>query len=285
MAGPNDHKRRREEAKRKASLPIQRKKIKKQREYHSSSEDSDGSHEVGAQDFKAVNFLDSDDDNVNIHNAAVDDGQSSLDASDDCEWESEEQSEGSDADSEADGTATGGATQRKPKSKRNDPNAFSTSITKILGTKLSSTRRSDPVLSRSATALEAAKSAEESALESKARRKIREQKKQAKEKGRVRDVLVGTVDPLTGEPEATISEILADEKRLRKIATRGVVKMFNAIRQAQVGAQQAERQNKKQKVLGQGAREEKVAEMSKEAFLDLIAKGGGGLSKRPLQEA
>jgi hypothetical protein len=179
----------------------------------------------------------------------------------------------------------GANTNKRKKSKRNDPNAFATSLSKILSTKLSTSKRSDPVLARSAAAHEASKAAVDNALESKARKQLREQKKRAFEKGRVKDVLVATTNDTTGELETSTSEIMETERRLRKVAQRGVVKLFNAVRAAQVKAVEAEKGTRKEGVIGMKKREEKVNEMSKKGFLELIASGGGGLKKGALEEA
>ena len=68
--------------------------------------------------------------------------------------------------------------------------------------------------------------------------------------------------------------ILEEEKRLKKTAQRGVIKLFNAVRAAQVKAEQGERQQKEQNVVGMQKREERVNELSKEGFLDLLSRGG-----------
>ncbi|KAL0943222.1 DUF1665 domain protein [Colletotrichum truncatum] len=251
------------------------------------------------QDFDAVNLLDSDDDD--ILNAAVDDGAPSDD--DDSMSSGDERpaakkkaskaakttkpkksrdapvgTDESESDSEAEENADGAP--HKSKSKRNDPAAFSTSISKILSTKLSNAKRADPVLARSAEAHEAAKAAVDKALEAKAKKQMRQQKKEAQEKGRVRNVLIA--------PEAedtSTGEMLESERRLRKVAQRGVVKLFNAVRAAQVKAVEAEKKARKDGVVGVVRREEKINEMSKKGFLDLIASGGGGLKKGALEEA
>ncbi|KAL7945618.1 Rrp15p domain-containing protein [Trichoderma barbatum] len=280
---------------------------KKQRKAQAYNSDSENEEE---QTFDAVNLLDSDDD---IHNAPADDvadaeenDSSSSDeeapvvkksnvkkskskskepeqdpeAEQEEEDEAEEQSESEDDDDDMD-LDVGAA---KTRSKRNDPSAFATSLSKILSTKLSASKRSDPVLSRSAAAHEASKVAVDIALEAKARRKLKEQKRVALEKGRIKDILVATVDE-SGEPEMATSEILAIEKTLRKTAQRGVIRMFNAVRASQVQAAEAERAVRKDGVIGSKTRDEKVNEMSKKGFLDLIASGGGGLKKGPLEEA
>ncbi|KAI6379805.1 hypothetical protein MCOR25_001937 [Pyricularia grisea] len=286
-----------------------RKKPRKGREYHSSdSEDGDDGGADG-QSFAPVNLLDSDEED--IHNLAADDGQSSGtdDSSDDeastsrqtkkkptaktakptktkqksrqstkdsSEDDDEEEEDDDEDDDSSDDDAIDGQPQRK-QSKRNDPTAFATSMSKILSTKLSTSRRADPVLSRSAAAHEAARLAVDSALEAKAHRKMAEQRRAALEKGRVKDVLISQ--------EGQTAEMQAAEKRLRKTAQRGVIKLFNAIRAAQVKAADAERAVRSEGVIGMGKREQKVAEMSKKGFLDLIAGGGGGLNKAPLEEA
>ncbi|KAK4152484.1 Rrp15p-domain-containing protein [Chaetomidium leptoderma] len=183
-----------------------------------------------------------------------------------------------------------------PKSKRNDPAAFATSISKMLSSKLPTSRRADPIVARSAAAADQSRQAIDAALEGKARKRLREQKRLALEKGRVRDVLVAsttrTLNVVTGEIEEvpedgaeTTGQLMAAEKRLRKVAQRGVVKLFNAVRAAQVKATEAERAAKKEGVVGVKRKGEKVTEMSRKGFLDLIASGGGGLKKGGLEEA
>lgn len=221
-----------------------------------------------------------------------------------------EDDEDSDADSDSDAAShsdasstrqQGGAGKKASKSKRNDPTAFATSISKMLSSKVPTSRRADPIVARSAAAAERARQAADSALEAKARRRLREQKRLAMEKGRVRDVLVAsktrTLDLATGEivevPDEetrpgeprTTEEILAAERRLRKTAQRGVVKLFNAVRAAQVKAAEAERAARREGVIGVKRKEEKVAEMSRKGFLDLIANSGGGLKKGGVEEA
>ncbi|KAH7318420.1 Rrp15p-domain-containing protein [Stachybotrys elegans] len=282
------------------------KKQKRKQQYHSESEDD-------AQDFDAVNLLDSDDDD--IHNARVEDLSDQNDASSDAsssdgeqvaqekttkqpkgkklkdddspaedEDDSEEDNEDEDEDMEYD-EADGEPSNKKTKSKRNDPTAFATSLSKILSTKLSSSRRADPVLARNADAQESSRAAVDAALEAKAKKQLRDQKRKALEKGRVKDVLVATTNHTTGEVETSTATIMETERRLRKVAQRGVVRLFNAVRAAQVKAVEAEKNTKKQGVIGISRREEKVNEMSKKGFLELIASGGGGLKKGALEEA
>lgn len=120
-------------------------------------------------------------------------------------------------------------------------------------------------------------------MEAKAKRKLKEEKKSSLEKGRVRDVLLGTDAPKTGAEGvgregkgAGVGESVGDmqeqEKRLRKTAQRGVVKLFNAVRAAQVKGEEAARERRGG---GRQAREERIKEMGREGFLELVAGGGG----------
>lgn len=266
-----------------------KKSFKKQMDYNS---DSSGEEQQAGQDFKAVSLQDSDDDD-----AAIEEEVNAMEAV------SEEQDEdrvapesdsevtdasGSDSEDESDSD-----TQSNPnlirKRKRNDPEAFATSMSKILGSKLSSSKRDDPVLSRSVTALQASKEIVDQALDKKARAKLREEKRAALEKGRVKDVLgVSTAfdsERLEGKPTPTVAETMELEKRLRKTAQRGVVKLFNAVRAAQIKGEEAAREARSKGLVGYARREEKVNEMSKQGFLELIGGGKTGHKVPLIEEA
>ncbi len=154
--------------------------------------------------------------------------------------------------------------------KRDDPDVFANSLSKILNSKLTTSKRADPVLARSRAATEANQELADARLEAKARQKLRDEKKALLEKGRVKDVLGVERDGADGSS----AEVLELERRLKKTAQRGVVKLFNAVRAAQVKGEQAAQEAKKEGVIGAKEREAKVNEMSKKGFLDLIAGGG-----------
>ncbi|KAK4137767.1 Rrp15p-domain-containing protein [Trichocladium antarcticum] len=302
--------------------------------YHSSSDESDNSADEAEGEPIPANLLDSD--NEDLDNVLVDDGASSANSDPDSDSLSESEptskqsaktkpqpdssddptrrkfvakdapdSDGdsnsnSDSDSDmsmsgSDGAPRSGANSRH-KSKRNDPAAFATSISKMLASKLPVSKRADPIVARSTFAAERSRQAVDAQLEAKARKRLREQKRLAMEKGRVRDVLVAsttrTLNVATGEIEevpdegaGSTGQLMAAERRLRKVAQRGVVKLFNAVRAAQVKASEAERAARKEGIVGVKRKEEKVNEMSRKGFLDLIANSGGGLKKGGLEEA
>ncbi|KIW29347.1 uncharacterized protein PV07_05166 [Cladophialophora immunda] len=247
-----------------------KKRFRKQLEYHSSS-DEDEQEEQG---FAPVNLDESDEEQRPPNTPkpqrkkpppAVAEDEPDVQMEDKDEEEDEDTNSEEAATSDEDSTEEdlNEADRRKHISKRNDPEAFSTSISKILSTKLSQSARKDPVLSRSKEAAETSVSLANDRLEKKAKAKLRSDRKEELERGRVKDVL--------GLSSGQAGEVAEEEKKLRKIAQRGVVKLFNAVRAAQVKAEQVAKEERKKGTIGMANREEKVNEMSKQGFLDLIA--------------
>ncbi|ELR03611.1 hypothetical protein VC83_09326 [Pseudogymnoascus destructans] len=273
------------------------KKFKKQTDYDSGS--GDDSETGDKQDFAAVNLADSDEEEesapvkLSTHVAADSDNEEENDEPNLDEASASDVTDASNSDSDSDADMSDADTNPnnvKIRNKRNDPDAFATSMSKILGSKLSTSKRSDPVLSRSVNALQASKEITDQALEKKAKQKLREEKRQAMDKGRVKDVLGASTafdaaNKEEGEPIATVQQIMEEEKRLRKTAQRGVVRMFNAVRSAQIKGEQAAKYARQKGLVGHGRREEKVNEMSKQGFLALIAGGSGGLPTGGIEEA
>ncbi|KAL1974751.1 hypothetical protein VTN31DRAFT_4955 [Thermomyces dupontii] len=248
------------------------KKIKKQIEYHSSSDDDES-----ADNFAPVNLMDSDEQgqsqdagdaktkpskgqsNKEKPEPKMSDGESSEDDHDDEDGDAS--SEPDSSDDEHDGQENKGqATRRIPK--RNDPTAFSTSISKILSTKLPASARTDPVLARSKAAAQTSAEIANEKLEQKARAKLRAEKKEEMDRGRIKDVL--------GIERGVAGETAEEEKRLRKIAQRGVIKLFNAVRAAQVRGEEAVREERKKGTVGVEERKKAANEVSKQSFLELI---------------
>ncbi|OQD72717.1 hypothetical protein PENDEC_c019G06748 [Penicillium decumbens] len=264
------------------------KKFRKQITYHSSSEDEQDDQQ---NDFKAVNLADSDeeeDGGVSVTKPSAiearlkskktktapapqqkpsaeaedssDDNEADEDEMDDEEDNNASGSEGEDLSDEP--MSEAGGDKRRSVPKRNDPAAFSTSISKILSTKLPSSARADPVLSRSRYAAHLSSEHANEKLDKAARAKMRAEKKEELDRGRVRDVM-GIESGLAGE-------VAEDEKRLRKMAQRGVVKLFNAVRAAQVRSEEAAKGERQKGTVGIGEREKAVNEVSKQGFLELI---------------
>ena len=239
---------------------------------HSLSEDEDGEDEEGGAD------LDETEMNTAL-NAAPMAEESDADEDEDQEYDDEgaiaqdapstEESDLDDSDSDPESSTT----KPRQKKKRNDPTAFATSISKILDTKLTTAKRADPVLARSTTAHAANQTLSDQKLEHAARAQLRTEKRAALEKGRVRDVLgLESADVSTGA-------VQEEERRLKKVAQRGVVRLFNAVRAAQVRAEKGEEVVRGEGVVGVEQRRERVEGMSKEGFLELISRGGGEKAK------
>lgn len=242
---------------------IKRRKLsgtkKKHREYHSSSEDESSSDAI-TEHVEGKEQQDVNDVSESGNDSQEENGNESKN----------EDAEATDASSEVDDDSDLG-TESLPESKkrkRNDPDAFATSMSKILGSKLSTSKRADPVLSRSKDASDASKQLTDTRLEARAKNKIREERKAALEKGRVKDVMGQQ------STDTSTAEILEEEKRLRKTAQRGVVKLFNAVRAAQIKGEEAAKEAHNAGMVGMGNRQERVNEMSKKGFLELIAAGG-----------
>lgn len=286
MAPPALRKRKIEDAM-KGKVARPKKKIRKQSAYHSSSSEDEAPDEISG-----VNLQDSDSDNEGSPAAPVISQQKETrpkksnkrkQTSDDEKSQPEEDDEDSDASSASSHSASSIASSNptstisgKKISKRNDPTAFSTSISKILSTKLPSSARADPLLSRSKTAVETSADIANEKLEKRARAKLRADKKEALERDRIRDV--------RGIERGETGETAEREKRLRKVAQRGVVKLFNAVRAAQVRGQEvANEERKKRSIVGMGEREKAVNEVSKQGFLDLI--NGKDGKKMNIEEA
>ncbi|KAL3484566.1 Rrp15p-domain-containing protein [Aspergillus germanicus] len=247
------------------------KKFRKQREYHSSSDEASDADEP--TDFKAVNLADSDDEAEKVATKKTTKKQTRKpEPPKKAESDDEEEQSGSNASSDADddedddadsdaSLPTGSIGQRSVP-KRNDPTAFSTSISKILATKLPTSARADPVLSRSKIVTQTSTDLAEEKLDNQARAKLRAEKKEELDRGRVRDVL--------GIGLGQAGAVAEEEKRLRKIAQRGVVKLFNAVRAAQVRGEEAAKEERKKGTVGMGEREKTVNQVSKQGFLELI---------------
>ncbi|KAL4737595.1 Rrp15p-domain-containing protein [Aspergillus similis] len=248
------------------------KKFRKQREYHSSSDEDNDE----PADFKAVDLADSDEETEELARKQPKQTKSKEtkkpepqeDSSSD-EDEESASNDDSDADDDTDDDAHSddsrptSAVGKRTVPKRNDPEAFSTSISKILATKLPTSARADPVLSRSRTVTQITTQIAEEKLDNAARAKLRAEKKEELDRGRVRDV--------RGISTGQAGAVAEEEKRLRKIAQRGVVKLFNAVRAAQVRGEEAAKEERKKGTVGIGEREKAVNQVSKQGFLELIS--------------
>ncbi len=283
MAPQSQKKRKLEEAvKGRTSRP--KKKIRKQQDYH-SSEDEESQGSASDTGFAPVNLQDSDEDTqkgtkansqpLGTRNPKPEPKPSKSPVEDASENDDTGSSVSSNNSDSSDPDVDAAPSKKKSTTKRNDPSAFSTSITKILSTKLPQSARHDPLLSRSSAAHSQATTLSQSRLEARAKAQLRAQRKADLNRNRVTDVL--------GLESGNAGEVAEEEKRLRKIAQRGVVKLFNAVRAAQVRSEEALREEREKGTVGRKDREEKAKEMSKQGFLELI--GGKRERRKAVEEA
>ena len=216
-------------------------------------------------------------------NWSASDAESDLSSESSVEWASDTLSN-SDGESHL-------KSQKKEKVKADDPNAFATSMRGILGHKLTRAQRANPILARSADAKEADEVLLDMKLEKKARAEMRRQKRENGggysdpndllreiHGGGAWDMVGPTVDIDDAKKLGSVSAYQQREKDLRKIAQRGVVKMFNAF--THVRGKTAEAQG-----LGgsRAKKAEKATEMSKEGWLQYVGLGGKEKSRGKIE--
>ncbi|CAH02408.1 rRNA-processing protein RRP15 [Kluyveromyces lactis] len=158
--------------------------------------------------------------------------------------------------------------KKSSKSKHDDGSStFSSALTNILSSHLKAYDRKDPIMARNKKVL---KQNEADKLEQKAKRAILTEKKQLLNKTRKKDIIpVVAADANSDE----IREILEKERKLRKIAQKGVVKLFNAILSTQVKTEK-EINDSLGGVKNRSERKELITEVSKEKFFDLVKTAG-----------
>lgn len=257
-----------------------KKRVKKQLQYHSSSsEDEDDEVPAPLPETSFEPPKEADDEpssDENDKEGESDNGDEMEDAGELEELEdlTNASSEGEGSDSDNSVSVASSTRRQKHLPKRNDPTAFSTSISKILSTKLPTSAREDPVLSRSRAATQTTADVANDRLENRARAKLRADKREELDRGRIKDVL--------GVESGVAGKTAEEEKRLKKTAQRGVVKLFNAVRAAQVRGEEAAKEERKKGTVGMGEREKTANEVSKQGFLELIS--GKGAKKLNIEE-
>ncbi|ODQ79889.1 hypothetical protein BABINDRAFT_13490 [Babjeviella inositovora NRRL Y-12698] len=174
---------------------------------------------------------------------------------------SSDESSAAEADSEEEESTDDFETElplmKKKKNKDDGSAQFADALSAIVGSRLKAYDRKDPILARSKLTI---KKFENDKLDAKAKRLISAEKKITLDIDRVKTLLPAADNEKAGE-------ILAKERRLKKVAQRGVVKLFNAVLSTQV---KTHTELGTQKIIGQTKKEEMMTEISKEKFLDLV---------------
>lgn len=150
--------------------------------------------------------------------------------------------------------------KKKRKVDEDGSQAFTKAFDSIMGSKLKAYKRKAPIMARNKLVQ---KQLDSDKLELKAKRELLSEKKRLQDKHRVKNLLPTAED-------SNVRELIENEKKLKKIAQKGVVRLFNAVLSTQVRSTQ---DISKEKV-GQVKKQELFNEMSKEKFLDLVQSAG-----------
>lgn len=154
--------------------------------------------------------------------------------------------------------------KKQKKNKDDGSESFANAFNSIINSKLKAYNRKDPILARNKTTL---KKLESEKLENKAKRALLLEKKQFQDKHRIKQLLPAATEE-SGSNQ--IREILDKERQMKKIAQKGVVKLFNAV----LATQLKTNQEISKVQAGQSRKEELMTDVSKEKFMDLIAAAG-----------
>lgn len=220
-------------------------------------------NEVITSDEKNESVESSDEDNENLEDIEGDD-EVDIEVDDEVDVDgvsSNEEAEEDEDSSEYDGEDDEIPKIKKKKNLDDGSESFANAFNAIVGSRLKAYNRKDPILTKNKTTL---KKLESDKLEAKAKRLILSEKKQVHDKNRVKNLL-----PSASEPEK-VRTIIQNERQLKKVAQKGVVRLFNAVLSTQIKTNEELGQEK----VGQTKKEELMNEISKEKFLDLVQAAG-----------
>ncbi|CCH60326.1 hypothetical protein TBLA_0C05300 [Henningerozyma blattae CBS 6284] len=160
--------------------------------------------------------------------------------------------------------------KKKPKMNKHSDGSidFSSAVGAILGSHLKAYDRKDPIMARNKKVLQ---QNEADKLEWKARKAIVAEKKKMLSKSRKKDIIpIASDENQTGEE---VRKLLEKEAKLRKVAQKGAVKLFNAILSTQVKTDK-EVSTSLGDIRNAKERKQLITEISKEKFLDLVKAAG-----------
>lgn len=190
------------------------------------------------------------------------------------EYNSDSENEVKLADDESTAHESSGSEEDFPRKKKSSiskhddgSELFSSAVNNILSSHLKSYDRKDPIFARNKKVLRQNNSDK---LELKAKKALLVEKKQLLNRIRNRDILLASSENANSED---IRRILDKERKLRKIAQKGVVKLFNAILSTQIRTEK-EVSETLGDVKNTEERKHLITEISKEKFLDLVKAAG-----------
>lgn len=227
------------------------KKLEKKDPVRSSDEEDEGIESSDEENENLEDIEGDDEVDIEVDDEVDIDGVSSDEEAED----SEEDADSSDYDDDEI------PKMKKKKNLDDGSESFANAFNAIVGSRLKAYNRKDPILAKNKTTL---KKLESDKLEAKAKRLILSEKKQLHDKHRIKNLL-----PSANEPEK-VRTIIQNERQLKKVAQKGVVRLFNAVLSSQIKTNQ---EIGKEQV-GQTKKEELMNEISKEKFLDLVQAAG-----------
>ncbi|KAM9938935.1 hypothetical protein OXX80_001580 [Metschnikowia pulcherrima] len=248
-------KRQRENASKAKSGKPEKKAVKKTEpdlsEATPDAEDSNSQDEISSES-------DSDlDENDDVAGGQEDPSGSSSSEEEENEDEDDESAEESAEDSDDESFPL----KKKKKNTDDGRGTFANAFNAILGSKLKAHDRNDPILVRNKSTL---KKLESDKLDAKAKRVMLSEKREMQDKLRVTNLLPAAHDTENAR------EMIEKEKRLKKVAQKGVVKLFNAVLATQVRTNQ----DLDQENVGSSKKQELLNELTKSKFLDLVKAAG-----------
>ncbi|AQZ14820.1 RRP15 (YPR143W) [Zygosaccharomyces parabailii] len=199
---------------------------------------------------------------------------SSSDSHEDAEdEEDEEEDEGGNEEKEDGETNEDEDIPRKKKaknSKHDDGSAgFSNAMSAILSSHLKAYDRNDPIMARNKRVL---KQNESDRLERQAKRALLAEKKKKLNRIRKQDIIPKVSNDADLKSGEEIRKVIEKEARLKKIARKGAVKLFNAILSTQVNTEKDVNSNLAD--VGKQEKKHLLTDISKEKFLDMVKAAG-----------
>ncbi|KAM9920567.1 hypothetical protein OXX59_007125 [Metschnikowia pulcherrima] len=188
-------------------------------------------------------------------------GQEDPSGSSSSEGEEQKDEDEEDEDSAEESDDESFPLKKKKKNTDDGRGTFANAFNAIIGSKLKAHDRNDPILVRNKSTL---KKLESDKLDAKAKRVMLSEKREMQDKLRVTNLLPAAHDTENAR------EMIEKEKRLKKVAQKGVVKLFNAVLATQVRTNQ----DLDQENVGSSKKQELLNELTKSKFLDLVKAAG-----------
>lgn len=196
---------------------------------------------------------------------------SSSDSHEEAEEKEDEDEEEEEKEDEETNEEEGIPRKKKAKNSKHDDGSagFSNAMSAILSSHLKAYDRNDPIMARNKKVL---KQNESDRLERQAKRALLAEKKKKLNRIRKQDIIpkVSNDDDLKSGEE--IRKVIEKEARLKKIARKGAVKLFNAILSTQVNTEKDVNSNLTD--VGKQEKKHLLTDISKEKFLDMVKAAG-----------